>query len=45
MKKEEKLSVNVGGVRKAKEFKGKLKRNCSKRIKPKKNNVPNVKSE
>jgi len=45
MKRGEKLSVNADSARKAKEFKGKLKRDYSKRTKPKKNNAPNVKSE
>jgi len=37
--------VSVIGVKKAKGFKAKLKRNYLKRIKPKKNNALNVKSE
>ena len=45
MRKEARLNVNVIGVRKVRKFKGKSKNNYSKRIKPKKNNVPNVKSE
>ena len=45
MKKGAKLSVNVINVKKASKFKGKLGRNYLKRIKPKKNNVLNVKSE
>ena len=45
MKKGERISVNVVGVPQAKKFKEKSKHNYLKRVKKKKNNAPNVKSE
>jgi len=40
-----KKAASVGSARKAKEYKQKLRKNCLKRTKPKKNNVRIVKSE
>jgi len=45
MRKGARLNVLATNAKKVKEFKVKLSKNYSKRIKPKKNNVPNVKSE
>ena len=39
------MKVIVPKIYFKKEFKEKLRKNCLKRIKPKKNHVPNVKSE
>jgi len=45
MRKGARLNVLATNAKKVKEFKVKLSKNYSKRTKPKKNNVPNVKSE